>query len=142
MDAEMKKNAFIEEMKDFLKVHGSSATDVDKLLEYAMRKTGTGFNLFGVEWTAERDSIKVVYSMECHSFFDDGGGVESRESWSITFVEADDDFIYQNEKLNDLSIYRIINNDPVLTDEFYCKNPFGLNGTYKIVFCGWEKSTD
>ena len=134
---EMRKNAFIEEMKVFLEAHGSSDTDVNKLLEYAIRKTGSGFNVGGVEWMAERDSIKVVYSWAAHSFFDDGGGCEGCITWSITYVESEYNCIYQNEKLNDLSAYRISS-----TDKFYCKKPFGLNGTYKIVYNGWESSTD
>ena len=125
------RQAFAKQMETFLQCHGTSTTDVDKLLDYAAHKTNARFYRYCGEWTAESDRIKYHFDWMACSFFDDGGGEEGHRDWSMSFIALDGDFPIQNEKLDDFSPY-----PDRVNDSFYCVNPFGLKGIYEIRFDG------
>ena len=130
------KKAIINKISVFKKCHGTAATDIGDLVDYAIRKTDIRYE---DHWYADRDSISVHYYWSSHSFFDDGGGDEGYKDWSIVFVEKEGDYLIQNEKLNDRSVYVLDAHGPTVEDSFYCKDPFGLKGIYRICFKGdWE----
>lgn len=131
-----RKKAIINKISVFTECHGTEATDIGDLVDYAIRKTGLSYE---DNWSAYRDSISVHDDWSNHSFFDDGGGDEGYKNWSIVFVEKEGDYLIQNEKLNDRSVYVLDAHGPTVEDSFYCKDPFGLKGIYRICFKGdWE----
>ncbi len=131
------RESFIEEMRHFLDCHGTNETKVDDLLDFAIQKTGLGFNHYGVEWMANQDSVKIKHEWAAHSFFDDGGGEIGREEWSINFVETEEDCRIQNEKLNDRERYSLEGHEA-----FYVRNPFGLAGVFEISYFREVVDTD
>ena len=137
---EKNRQAFIVQMKDFLDSHGTEKTDVNGLLDYITKKTGAVFDRWAT-WAAQRDRIKCHYEWGGHSFFDDGGGFEGCLDWSITFLNSDSDYSIQNDKLNDLEHFKMPR-DRAVSDVFYCKDPFGLNGIYEIRFEAIVNTTD
>lgn len=137
-----KRDAFLSLMRVFLDAHGTKNTDAEKLIDYAVSKTGEGFNYYGVRWTAERDRIQCSHSWEGHSFFDDGGGIEGEIDWTLSYVGTEGNYPIENEKLNDLSCYAFRSTIGGIEDTFFCKNPFGLLGIYRIDYSGYEKHTD
>ena len=133
-----KRDAFISKMKPFLERYGTKSTDVSKLLDYVQHKTGLGFNYGGVEWFAYHNGIRCLHEWSAHSFFDDGGGEEGLEDWSMLSVNSAGDGILQNEKLNDLNQYSRRYGGQ-FKDSFFCENPFGLKGLFKISYeCSHE----
>ena len=135
-----KQRDFLEGMSAFRNAHGPG--DADALLNYAKKKTGLSFNNHGARWTANRNEVACHYSWESHSFFDDGGGAEGHKDWSIRYVGATGNYPLRNNKLDDHSTYMLGTHLPAVNDSFYCENPFGFSGIYRICFKGDENNTD
>ncbi len=135
-EEEIRRMAIIDKIAVFTDSHGTQDTDIRGLVEYAVRKTDCSYEKY---WHAGPDGISIYDSWASHSFFDDGGGEEGYKQWSIHFVGKEGDHPIQNEKLNDLSTYELDPHGPTVTDSFYCEDPFGLEGIFKISFEGdWE----
>ena len=142
-DDEPKRMAFISQMAPFLDNHGTDKANADELLHYAVQKLDSGFNMHGVEWASDQDSVKFHFSWAAHSFFDDGGGEEGCEEWTFTFVgDNAEDYCIQNEKLMDTSCYEVAAYKPKVNDLFYVKDPFGLSGVFEVKFYGSAGITD
>lgn len=88
------------------------------------------------------DSIRCYHSWESHSFFDDGVGTEGSVDRVFSYVGSEGNYPIRNDKLNDLSTYHVAMYAKAVEDKFYCKDPFGLKGIYKISFRGDEVNTD
>lgn len=135
------RRKFIEKMKPFLELYGTENTNVLGLLDYVKCKTHLGFKYHGVEWFASRNGIRCHHEFGGHSFFDDGGGEEGQEEWSFFAVESEVDCVFQNDKLNDLVRYPQPHNGQ-FTDLFFCENPFGLKGVFKVSYSWKHELTD
>lgn len=133
-EKESRRKAIINKIAEFIDCHGTETTEAKELVDYVIQKTNLDYERY---WSAQNDMITVYHKWAAHSFFDDGGGEEGYEKWTIVFMGKEGEFFIQNEKLNDRSTY-----DLTAKDTFYCSNPFGLNGVFRICFERHREDTD
>ena len=133
-EEESRRKAIINKIAVFFDCHGTETTEAKEFVDYVIQKTHLGNEVY---WSAQNDMVTVYHEWAAHSFFDDGGGEEGYEKWTMVFMGKEGEFFVQNEKLNDQSTYAL-----TAKDKFYCRDPFGLNGVFRICFERHREHTD
>ena len=131
---------FVNQIAAFLNKHALQDNASEQLYEYVVCKLDFPVFTHFVHLETTEDCIRYEDHGAACSGICDCNGIEWDITWSITYMGADGEYDVDNKQLKDTSRY---NNGANYTphDEFFCKDPFGLNGIYKIQYDHEENDT-
>ena len=124
---------FVSQIALFSNKHALQDNASDQLYEYVAHKLESPVFIYGTVLRTDEDRIKYENHGAACSGIGDCEGIEWDITWSITYMGTDGEYDVDNERLKNTSRYYNGANN-VSHDEFFCKDPFGLDGIYKIQY--------
>ena len=123
---------FITEVALFSNKHALVDDASEQIYKYVVCKLGSHIFTYGTILKTTEDCIYYNKSGAACGGIGDCDGVEWDETWSITYMETDCQYEIDNNRLNNKKKYYDFGRN--IHDEFFCKDPFGLEGIYKIQY--------